>query len=289
MTPRFPSTLGSFMYPRELGDLLLSLDAACRAEPARDACRSSAAEGARTLVLPWVHRTGASDPFHTWRSILLTGGLTPSNVKAHEAADGRRRTVYFFLATCAYPKGHIAFVFKPNASDLTARATFSPFDTGSLLGWAEPDRSHPAGATYWPWNDENRCRFLQEYTGAVDSLPAFAQAFLASHFRRAQDYVTRPQKSFPDFPAYHALRSLTGDRRAWTIEVQVHGEDIVPLDLEHLQRIFVDGMPIFQELPSELKTFAQVVHDDADQDSSGDPLAEACAHWICQQSHGAGA
>lgn len=273
------------MQPRDCDQLLAALRAACAADPDRETCRVAASTAAQQLAprLPWMHRTGR--PATTsWRTIFTTGRLAPSDVNPHEAGDGRSLSVYFFVGACAFPKGNIVLVFRPTLPDWLPRATFTPFDTGSLAICAAIDPSHPAYSRYAPWTTPQHCRYLQDHAGAAIELTDYLSLYLASHFRRPSDYVTRPQISMPDLPPYHGLRSSNGDRRTWTVEVQLHGDTGATLDSETLLEIVVLGKDRFDALPATFKGMARLIEEDDSAHATPDPLVTTCAEWTLQRA-----
>lgn len=273
------------MTPRDCDTLVAAIQATCDVDEPRAACAMKARPAAEQLtpLLPWMHRTGGRGT-PSWRAIFSEQRLAPSDVKVHERADGRERCVYFYVGACALPKGGIVFFVHPDLDPLLGRATFAPFDTGSLCtGYAAPDPSHAAYTAYTPWDTVQQCRYLQDHSGSGDVLASFLPPYLAAHFNKPLDYTTRLQNSSPDFPAYHGLRSPTEDRRSWTVEVQVHGDAGVAIDAEHLQELVVLGKNRFDELPPSYKAFAVLVSDDEDLDDPRDLIAEACARRIHQR------
>lgn len=267
------------MQPRDCEQLLAAIHHACGADASREACRTAGAAEAQQLAphLPWMHRTGRSA---TWRKLFTTGRLDPSAVNPHEALDGRSQSVYFFVGACAFPKGNIVLVFHSTHADWLPRATFTPFDTGSLAGFAVIDPAHPAHSSYAPWTTTHQCGYLQDHAGNASALPEYLPTYLACHFRHPADYVTRPQISTPDIPPYHGLQSTSGDRRAWTVEVQLHGDSGAILDSESLLEIVVLGKDRFDALPATFKAMARLIEEDDNTDSPPDPVATTCAQWI---------
>lgn len=282
------------MPPRDCVQLLAAIESACKTDKEREACRTAATVEAQRLAphLPWMHRTGrahagpsgANGKPSSWKTIFATGRLAPSPVKAHEALDGRSASVYFFVGACAFPKGNIVLVFQPENTHWLPRATFTPFDTGSLIGFAALDLAHPAHERYAPWTEREHCRYLQDHSGAGLALGKYLPTYLAAHFHRPADYVTRPQISSPDLPAVHGLRSASGDRRTWTVEVQLEGEAGAPLDSETLLEIIVVGKDRFDALPARFKSMARVLDEDDDHEASDDTLAAACAERTLQRA-----
>lgn len=268
------------METRSTTDLLRLLDD----ELARDSGRrdNAAQVGARAtelaMHLPWVHRTG-HDELNSWLQIFAERRLRPSPVKAHEQADDRISSVYFFLGACAYPYGGVVLLCDP-ARPLQARATFTPFDSGSLLQHVELT-DHPACAELQPWDKvADRTRCLQKYAGRASELAAFASPFLAAHFRDVRNYLTLPRVSDPEIkPPYHGLRSKSGDRRVWTIEVQVHGE--VGVGLDEIVEVIVEQDRFDAIVNNGLGHPGLVIAEiNADDASSGDALALYCAERI---------
>ena len=281
------------MPPRDCNLLLAELDSLCATEANREACRLAASDTARRLArhLPWMHRTGrahsgpaaATGPATSWRTIFTTARIAPSEVKPHEALDGRSVSVYFFVGACAFPKGNIVLICQPSRPDWLLRATFTPFDTGSLAGPASLDPANPAHDRYAPWTVSEHCRYLQDYSGSAPGLEAYLPVYLAAHFHQPQDYVTRPQVSAPDLAPYHGLRSASGDRRTWTVEVQLHGEAGADLDSETVLEVFVLGKDRFDALPATFKGLARLLEEDDGVDSPTDPLATACVQWTLER------
>lgn len=282
------------MPPRDCDHLLAEIERLCATDLSREACRVAAFAAARRLAphLPWMHRTGrpysgpagAAGPATSWRTIFATGRLAPSEVKTHEALDGRSASVYFFVGACAFPKGNIVLICQPTRPDWLLRATFTPFDTGALAGHAGLDPATPVHDLYAPWTTPEHCRYLQNYSGSAPALDAYLPVYLATHFRQPRDYVTRPQVSVPDIAPYHGLRSASGDRRTWTVEVQLHGDAGATLDDETLLEIFVLGKDRFDALPATFKGLARLLEEDDGVDTPADPLATACAEWTLERA-----
>jgi hypothetical protein len=128
------------------------------------------------------------------------------------------------------------------------------------------------------------CNHLQDHVGDAATLRDYLPTYLASHFQRPADYVAHPQLSIPDLPPYHGLRSVSGDRRTWTVEVQLHGDPGAPLDSETLREILVLGNHRFDALPAIFKGMARLLEEDDNIDSEPDPLAAACAEWTVQRA-----
>lgn len=269
------------MQVQSCARLLRDLGDACVDDESRRDALAHGHERARQLLphLPWIHRTGRAGA--SWRQIFAERLLRPSRVTAHELADGREASVYFFLGACAFPRGNLVLVFRADDPPLRERATFSPFDTGALTDFVALTAAHPHCSSYEPWTSAaDRCRCLQDHTGSARDLDEFVPAYLAAHFHDAQTYVRRPQQSAPDFAPYHGLRSTSGDRRVWTVEVQVHGAQGVAID-ERLLEVVVRGKDRFDALPGAIKDRAYLLAEDEDADEDGDSLAERCGQRIC--------
>ena len=270
------------MQVQSCARLLRDLGDACVDDAPRREALAHGHERARQLLphLPWIHRTGR--PGNSWRQIFAERRLRPSKGTAHELADDREESVYFFLGACAFPKGNLVLVLRADDAPLRERATFSPFDTGSLAGFVALTADHPHCRAYEPWTSaDNRCRCLRDHTGSARDLDEFVPSYLAAHFFDAQTYVRGSQESEPDFAPYHGLRSISGDRRVWTVEVQVHGAQGVAIDDERLLEVVVRGKDRFDALPGAIKDRAYLLAEDEDEDERGDSLAERCGQRIC--------
>ncbi len=187
------------------------------------AVRSFARASEVARRLPLVHRTNkpGDDPAK-WSEVLRSRTFTASApcTGDREKAAGIPRAAYFFVGCGAYPDGLVGFVL--DAPSVLARpSSYTPFDSGSIEKYAVPSELTLAAA----WDGPSRDRFLAAHMGLGHELVAFSGPYLASLFREPLEYVRSGQRSSPDFPAYHGLLSTNGDRRAWTLEVQVH-EDI---------------------------------------------------------------
>lgn len=136
----------------------------------------------------------------------------------------------------------------------TAGASYTPFDTGSLDKYARP--RDPASS----WEDADRHEFLATYLGHGADAVGFAAEYVAAHFVDVCEYVRRPQVSLPDTPVYHGLESTSGDRRAWSIEVQVH-EDVA-LDEQRVEYLVLGPQDIFVDVPDDLTSKVIVAEDD---------------------------
>jgi hypothetical protein len=213
-----------------------------------DALRASAAGKGRVAAvalsqrLPLVHRTITTDgpPLAELLSARRLTARTPCT--AREVQCGIPRAVYFFLGCGAYPEGAVAFLAS-SALLQALSATFTPFDTGSL-------EKHATRRDIPSWDPPDKDGFLREHLGGGADALGFSAEYIAAHFRDPADYVLRPQQSEPDFPAYHGLTSKSGDRRAWSIEVQLH--DDLPLDPEHIDAIVLGQPDLLADIPDEL-------------------------------------
>jgi hypothetical protein len=204
--------------------------------------------------LPLVHRTCKPGAETLWHAVLNERKFAAREpCTDREKAVGIPRAAYFFVGCGAYPDGLVGFVL--DAPSVLARpASFTPFDSGSIEKYSAPaDPAALAG-----WDGAAKDRFLAEHVGAGSDVPVFAGPYLSSHFRDAYDYVRRPQHATPDFAAYHGLSSGTGDRRAWTIEVQVHEDVTFGVGDPVLVEIVAARQSLVEELPDDLVGLARV-------------------------------
>lgn len=200
---------------------------------------------------PLVHRT--------WGGPTLTAIFDQKCLRAtlpctpRERECGIPRALYFFLGCPAYPQGVIAFLISTRVLE-RADASYTPFDTGSLDKYSrprDPDRA---------WEDEHRREFLATYLGQGADAVGFAAEYVAAHFVDECDYVRRPQTSLPDKPTYHGLESTSGDRRAWSIEVQLHGD--LALDEQHVEHLVLGPQDLFVDIPDALTSKVVIAEDD---------------------------
>jgi len=246
--------------PRSLPDLLLSIERALEEDGDRKqrcaACRTTA-EGLGAK-LPLVHRTGKLGA-GSWKAIVREGVLRAGDAGTElERALGYERAVYFFLGCAAYPAGTVAFLL--DAAALPAGSTFTPFDSGSL----EKGFAVPADATRWAtWDPASQRSVFEEHLGAGSDAPAFAASYVTAHFRAPLDYVRRPQQSVPDYPPYHGLRSTSGDRRAWSIEVRIH-EDVDISSAGALAGIVLERHQMLAHLPDHVAAEVTVAGEEED-------------------------
>lgn len=242
---------------RTLDDMLGSLASAIVADEARHenawGTLLKASEVARRL--PLVHRTYKPGSEVPWRELLEARRFVagPPCTGDRERTAGIPRAAYFFLGCGAYPDGLVGFVL--DAATVVGRpASFTPFDSGSIEKYAVP-----ADPMRRPdWNDAAKGRFLTEHTGHGGDVAAFAGPFLAAHFRDPMTYVRLGQTSVPEFQAYHGLESTSGDRRAWTVEVQAHEDVPFGVGDATVKEIIVARSALLEDLPEDLKRLARV-------------------------------
>lgn len=231
-------------------------------EEGRRGCRDAALPEARRLSgrVCLVHRTGkpvgaasgaAPGPSLGWRRIFEEERLAAEPVRTDwEAEAGAAQAVYLFLGAPAYPRGQVALVF---AGSLTPQAC-TPFDTGGLRGGF-----FGAGSV---GEDEARRLFFAAYTDG-SALPEVCAHWIAAHFDDPLDYLRGAQRSAPQRPALHGLQGADGDRRAWTVEVQVH-EDL-PLE-PSLRRVVLARRADSRKLPDRWAALAEVAADETELD-----------------------
>jgi hypothetical protein len=133
-------------------------------------------------------------------------------------------------------------------------SSVTPFDSGGCAGGC----FLCSGRTML---EEERSEMLDNHT--LIEGPSWVQygaSYLAAHFRDPMDYVRRPQMSTPDYKPYHGLESETGDRRAWSIELRIHGD--VPVPPKRLARVVLQSRDLFGELPAPYRRLARVVSRD---------------------------
>lgn len=184
--------------------------------------------------MPWIHRTGKHSAWEAVFSGLRLAARAPCT--AFERDAGINSVVYFFVGYPAYPKGGVALLFAPLFS---APGSFTPFDSGAL------ERGH-LKKTHTALTPPERAELFNQFFGTIAGLKEFLGPFLAAHFLEPMDYVRREQLSLPDHPAYHGLVDGNQDRRAWTIEAQVH-EDVL-LSTRRPLRILFDNPAFLDEL-----------------------------------------
>ena len=182
------------------------------------------------------------------RSLLAGDPCTEREVNC-----GISRALYFFLGCAAYPEGVVAFVVGNRILNQLA-SSYTPFDSGSLSSHARP--SDPS----MPWEDEDKRDFLEAHLGHGADAIQFSSVFVDAHFRDARDYVQLPQISSPDRPPYHGLESTSGDRRAWSIEIQLH-EDL-ELSEENVAHVVLGQHDLLADVPDELIASVVVAEDE---------------------------
>jgi hypothetical protein len=210
---------------RSLEEMLESLVSLLLLNDARQehAVRSFGRASEVAQRLPLVHRTNKpGDEPAKWPEVLRSRTFAASApcTGDREKAAGIPRAAYFFVGCGAYPDGLVGFVLDA-PSVLTRASSYTPFDSGSIEKYSVPTEPTLAAA----WDGPAKDRFLAAHVGPGRDLVSFSGPYLASHFHEPLSYVRRGQRSNPDFPAYHGLQCRVGDRRAWTLEVQVH-EDV---------------------------------------------------------------
>jgi len=213
--------------------------------------------------LPLVHRTSKSGTDTKWFDILRTRSFVADTpcTGARELAAGIPRAAYFFLGAGAYPKGLVAFVLDPS-SVLNQPSSYTPFDSGSVDNPAFLCPIDAASAA--AWDVPARDRFLTTHVGAGVEVLGFAGPYLATHFVDPFSYVRAPQISSPDFAPYHGMYSPNGDRRAWTIEVQVHHDVMFGAGGATLTEIVVARKMLLEDLPDDLISLARVATPEND-------------------------
>ena len=234
---------------RPLSELLSALEEVVGKDATRRVQARAGAASAAALApsMSWVHRTGKSGD---WRSVLEARQLGAQRVDTpFETARSLDRAVYFFVGACAYPRGIVALLVSPRAAS-AAPSTFTPYDSGALKAHLLPQDSAA------PWDDEAKTRHMAAHLGDTADMAGFLGPYLAGHFRDPLDYVRRPQKSAPDFPAYHGL--VDADRRSWTIEVRVHGDVKIAPDGLTVEEIWLDNQDLWDDLPDDFKRLARV-------------------------------
>jgi len=229
------------------------LDAMCDPLRTRFTTEPDRQQQAQRLTerFPLVHRTSGGPSLTT---ILGQGQLRAAPPCTPRETDcGIPKALYFFLGCPAYPEGVIALLMFNRVLE-AANASYTPFDTGSLDKYARP--RDPSS----PWEDDDRREFLATYIGHGADAVGFAAEYVAAHFIDACEYVRRPQLSLPDTPVYHGLESTSGDRRAWSIEVQLH--DDVVLDEQHVEYLVLGPQDLFVDVPDDLTSKVVVAEDE---------------------------
>lgn len=254
------------MSARTLGEMLKTLTAVVEADPTRSRrasqCRTSAGRVARQM--PLVRRIagpvrGSRPVAQTWMGAIDEHALEPVGPATDiEAAIGVPPSVYFFLGAAAYPAGDIAILCVSRVTEARS-SSFWPFDTGAIA----KEYVRPSGAGSWSASDREAC--LATYWGSGNDLVDFATEYLAAHFAEPLDYVRAPQQSNPNDPPYHGLVSTSGDRRAWTLEVQVHARVSLAAPQGFLHAIVLKRHHLLADLPDDLAQNAIVDPDLCDR------------------------
>lgn len=151
-------------------------------------------------------------------------------------------------------------------------STFTPYDTGALKKVLRPADGSAV------WNDEARSMHLAAHLGRGGDVAAFTGPYLAAHFDDPYEYVRRDQASQPDYPPYHGL--VGGDRRGWTIEIQVHTDVELAPDGLLLEEIWLDGQDLLDEIPDDFRRISRIPPE-------GQPLEIAIARRIEEKLGGA--
>jgi len=213
--------------------------------------------------LPLVHRTG--QPGQSWKSIFQDARLKgkTSGTRWEREALGVEKTTYFFWGCGTYPKGTVAMLLDGVLPD--PRCTATPFDTGGCeAGFFVRDGRTLTEAENWSTLD----RFTLDDGARVSEYGAH---YIADLFDDPLDYVRLAQYSRPQRPPVHELASPTDDRRAWTIEVRVHGD--VPVPPERLRKVVLRRRNQLRELPPRYRRLA-VVSSSESEDDFGREIAE---------------
>jgi len=231
--------------PQKLSDLVVAIDRVVEAEPERQTVYSQVIDQAQSIALSLraSHRTRAP-----LAEIFGAAELKAKEVgtKRLEPSQGYRDAVYFFLGHGSYPNTNIAFITKPSVLQQDGD-TFTPCDTGAVEhGYLKP-RYPEENKT---WDNVQQEEFYKSHLGELSEVASFAGPYLAAHFRQPIDYVRRGQSSTPDFSSYHGLESPRNDRRAWTIELQVHHDVTLVADQDRPEAIVIDGVDILMDIPS---------------------------------------
>jgi hypothetical protein len=258
---------------RSIGELLADIDAAVTADAMRKQAHDAvlSAAGAFADSLPLVHRTGRPGATTRWPDVLTERVLRVSpTITPEEVACGCANAVYFFLGCAAYPHGGVAFVMEREIT-AAATSTFSAFDSGGLHSGLILFLGSAA------WSEDDRARCLAQHSGNAADVATFAGRYLAAHFREPSEYTSRDQESMPDFEPYHQLRSTTGDRRAWSIEVRIEGDVAVEPDRDRLRGIVLANRALEADVPDDF--YQHVVIAESDGDSDGD-VAVATARLV---------
>jgi hypothetical protein len=247
--------------PRPLDEMIGELRARW-ASASRDAITLSRATDLASR-LPLVHRTGRAS--QRWQSIFEGGRLAGDTPGTRWERDvlGVDKATYFFWGCGAYPKGTVALLVDGVPPD--PRCTATPFDTGGCGGgfFVRDGR---------PLSEAERESALDHFT--LDDgvrVSEYGAHYIADIFDDPLDYVRRGQQSQPERLPVHELSSPTDDRRAWTIEVRVHGD--VPVPPERLRKLVLRRRNQLRELPPRYRRLA-VVSSSESEDDFGREIAE---------------
>jgi hypothetical protein len=198
--------------------------------------------------LPLVHRTGRRN--RPWRSIFTNARIEAGEAGTRWERDalGVERVAYLFWGYGAYPHGSVALLLAESPAQ--PRSTAVPFDTG---GCEAGHFEGPAGAL----DEQARAETLERYVLVQgERVAEYGARYVADCFDDPADYVRRPQHSLPDRSPVHGLRSMSKDRRAWTIEVQVHGD--ISVAPEQLAGVVLRRRGQWRELPTRYRRLARV-------------------------------
>ena len=158
-------------------------------------------------------------------------------------------------AAAPYPDGLLGFVLDA-PSVLTRPASFTPFHTGSLQKYAVPmdptcsdlGRGGPASRSW-------------SITGPGSAVASFAGPYLSAHFPDADDATSRASSAASPISRPITVSQCTsGDRRDWTMEVQVHEDVRVRCWRRRCSgRLSWRGRPLIEDLPEDFGTVARLV------------------------------
>lgn len=277
---------------RPLDELLAMLDGVLDADPARARAAAAARAAAEVLAptLPLVHRTGKPQKSGAPTGIgplLASGALRASDEGAKVTGDpqkaaerarkqriqeqvGWRSKVCFFLGYPLYHLGSAVLVFRAAALD-RRRVTFTPFDTGGLIGGRI---CPPAGVT----DELGTAAVLAAHVGGGQDLVPFATAFLVCHLREPSDWMSRAPSGEPDFPQYHGLVGREPGRHSWIIEVQCH-EDVPLMEREEdMELLILDRARLVRDVPAHLQKKTVVC-----EPAEGEDFRSAAARHILER------